>query len=54
MLADQEKGGRDTQDSQLHFIDSGKPSQNAYVESFSCRLADECVRGRGAALFASI
>ena len=28
---------------QLHFIDPGKPIQNAYVESFNGRLRDECL-----------
>ena len=28
---------------QLHFIDPGKPNQNAYVESFNGRLRDECL-----------
>jgi putative transposase len=27
----------------LHFIDPGKPSQNAYAESFNGRLRDECL-----------
>lgn len=27
----------------LHFIDPGKPVQNAYVESFNGRLRDECL-----------
>jgi putative transposase len=27
----------------LHFIDPGKPIQNAYVESFNGRLRDECL-----------
>lgn len=29
----------------LHFIDPGKPVQNAYVESFAGRLRDECLNG---------
>ena len=28
---------------QLHFIEPGKPNQNAYVESFNGRLRDECL-----------
>jgi putative transposase len=28
---------------QLHFIDPGKPIQNAYIESFNGRLRDECL-----------
>ncbi len=28
---------------QLHFIEPGKPNQNAYVESFDGRLRDECL-----------
>lgn len=27
----------------LHFIDPGKPVQNAYVESFNGRFRDECL-----------
>jgi putative transposase len=27
----------------VHFIDPGKPNQNAYVESFNGRLRDECL-----------
>lgn len=27
----------------LHFIDPGKPVQNAYIESFNARLRDECL-----------
>lgn len=27
----------------LHFIDRGKPTQNAYVESFAGKLRDECL-----------
>src|SRR5881628_3702244 len=27
----------------LHFIEPGKPNQNAYVESFNGRLRDECL-----------
>ena len=27
----------------LHFIDSGKPVQNAYVESFNGHFRDECL-----------
>jgi putative transposase len=27
----------------LHFIEPGKPNQNAYVESFNSRLRDECL-----------
>ena len=27
----------------LHFIDPGKPNQNAYVESFNGRFRDECL-----------
>ena len=27
----------------LHFIDPGKPNQNAYIESFNGRLRDECL-----------
>ena len=28
---------------ELHFIEPGKPNQNAYVESFDGRLRDECL-----------
>jgi putative transposase len=28
---------------QLHFIDPGRPVQNAYIESFNGRLRDECL-----------
>lgn len=27
----------------LHFIDPGKPEQNAYVESFNGKFRDECL-----------
>jgi len=27
----------------LHFIDPGKPTQNAYIESFNRRFRDECL-----------
>jgi putative transposase len=27
----------------LHFIDPGKPNQNAYIESFNGRFRDECL-----------
>ena len=27
----------------LHFVDPGKPVQNAYIESFNGRLRDECL-----------
>ncbi len=27
----------------LHFIEAGKPTQNAYIESFSGKLRDECL-----------
>jgi transposase InsO family protein len=27
----------------LHFIDPGKPVQNAYIESFNGRFRDECL-----------
>ena len=30
----------------LHFIEPGKPVQNAYVESFNGRLRDECLNER--------
>ena len=30
----------------LHFIEPGKPNQNAYVESFNGRLRDECLNER--------
>ncbi len=30
-------------DVHLHFIDPGKPVQNAYIESFNGRLRDECL-----------
>jgi putative transposase len=32
-----------TQRIRLHFIEPGKPNQNAYVESFNGRLRDECL-----------
>lgn len=28
---------------ELHFIEPGKPNQNAYVKSFNGRLRDECL-----------
>ena len=28
---------------ELHFIEPGKPNQNAYVESFNGRMRDECL-----------
>ena len=28
---------------ELHFIEPGKPNQNAYIESFNSRLRDECL-----------
>ena len=28
---------------QLYFIDPGKPTQNAYIESFNGRFPDECL-----------
>ena len=31
----------------LHFIDPGKPIQNAYIESFNGRFRDECLNDRG-------
>jgi putative transposase len=27
----------------LHFIDPGKPNQNAFIESFNGRFRDECL-----------
>jgi putative transposase len=27
----------------LHFIEPGKPNENAYIESFNGRLRDECL-----------
>ena len=27
----------------LHFIEPGKPAQNAFIESFNGRLRDECL-----------
>jgi putative transposase len=27
----------------LHFIEPGKPNQNAFVESFNSRFRDECL-----------
>jgi putative transposase len=32
---------------QLHFIEPGKPVQNAYIESFNGRLRDECLNEHG-------
>jgi putative transposase len=29
----------------LHFIDPGKPNQNAFIESFNGRFRDECLNG---------
>ncbi|MCH8745318.1 MAG: transposase family protein [Chloroflexi bacterium] len=30
----------------LHFIDPGKPRQNAYIESFNGKFRDECLNGQ--------
>ena len=28
---------------QLKLMEAGKPTQNAYIESFNCRFRDECL-----------
>jgi putative transposase len=30
-------------DVEFHFIDQGKPTQNAYIESFNGKFRDECL-----------
>jgi putative transposase len=30
-------------DIELHFIEPGKPTQNAFIESFHARLRDKCL-----------
>ena len=30
-------------DIELHYIEPGKPTQNAFIESFNARLRDECL-----------
>lgn len=32
---------------QWHYIEPGKPVQNAFVESFNSKLRDECLNERG-------
>ena len=36
----------------LHFIESGKPIQNAFFESFNDRLCDECLNEKWLISFA--
>ena len=43
----EDEGRAYTHGVQLHFIDPGKPVQNAYIESFNGRLRDECLNEHG-------
>jgi putative transposase len=38
-------------DFELHYIEPGRPTQNAFIESFNARLGDECLNEH---LFSSV